>query len=242
MSPTHDLPGNDLPGNGACNDRRNQLFSNDRRKQGRRNFDRRNEDRRNEDRRHLAVALLLATLALLLWNSGRHREATAAPPADASTQSPAPAPVTAPASRPRQPSRSEASLAVGKASPAGTLSFSGGTISAASPTVAEGTASAAPATPSSTLSLLIRAEETTRVSIVADGKPVAQETLIAPAHTFVRARRKIVVKTGNAAGVSFLLNGREIPAQGNEGEVKTYVFDEAGVRIMKQTQTTATDR
>jgi Domain of unknown function (DUF4115) len=239
MSPTHDLPGN-----GASNDRRNQLFSNDRRKQGRRNFDRRNEDRRNEDRRHLAVALLLATLALLLWNSGRHREATAAPPADASTQSPAPAPVTAPASRPRR-FRSEASLAVGKASPAGTLSFgklSGGTISAASPTVAEGTASAAPATPPGTLSLLIRAEETTRVSIVADGKPVAQETLIAPAHTSVRARRKIVVKTGNAAGVSFLLNGREIPAQGNEGEVKTYVFDEAGVRIMKQTQTTATDR
>ena len=240
MSPTHDLPGN-----GASNDRRNQLVSNDRRKQGRRNFDRRNEDRRNEDRRHLAVALLLATLALLLWNSGRHREATAAPPADASTQSPAPAPVTAPASRPRQRSRSEASLAVGKASPAGTLSFgklSGGTISAASPTVAEGTASAAPATPPGKLSLLIRAEETTRVSIVADGKPVAQETLIAPAHTSVRARRKIVVKTGNAAGVSFLLNGREIPAQGNEGEVKTYVFDEAGVRIMKQTQTTATDR
>jgi Domain of unknown function (DUF4115) len=216
MSPTHDLPGNVLPGNGASNDRRNQLFSNDRRKQGRRNFDRRNEDRRNQGRRHLAVYLLLATLALLLWNSGRHREATSAPPADASTQSPAPAPVTAPASRPTQPSRS------------------GGTISAASPTVEEDTASAAPATPPGTLSLLIRAEETTRISIVADGKPVAQETLIAPAHTSVRARREIVVKTRNAAGVSFLLNGREIPAQGNEGEVKTYVFDEAGVRVMKQ--------
>ena len=69
---------------------------------------------------------------------------------------------------------------------------------------------------------------------MADGKPVAQETLIAPAHTSVRARREIVVKTRNAAGVSFLLNGREIPAQGNEGEVKTYVFDETGVRVMKQ--------
>ena len=185
---------------------------------------------------------MLATLALLLWNSGRHREPTAALPADASTRSPAPAPVTAPASRPTRPSHPEVSLAVGKASPAGTLSFgklSGGTISAASPTVAEGTASAAPATPPGTLSLLIRAQETTRISIVADGKPVAQETLIAPAHTSVRARREIVVKTGNAAGVRFLLNDKEIPAQGKEGELRTYVFDKAGVRVMKQTQTTA---
>ena len=143
------------------------------------------------------------TLALLLWNSLRHREPTAAPPADASTQSPAPAPVTAPASRPTQPSRSEASLAAGKASPAGTLSsgkFSGETISAASQ--AESTTGSA-----SKLSLLIRAEETTRVSIVADGKPVAQETLIAPAHTSVRASREIVVKTGNARCRSRILHG-----------------------------------
>jgi cytoskeletal protein RodZ len=255
-----DLPGNDLPRNG--NHPSSHLPNIDRRKQGRRNFDRRNEDRRNEGRRHLAVALLLVTFALLLWNSLRHREPTAAPPAAASTQSPVPDPVTAPASRSAQ-SRSQTSLAVGKASPGGTLSsgkLSGGTISASqaeatagsvvtppsnlprpNPTVAKGnTSAAAPAIPPSKLSLLIRAEETTRVSILADGKPVAQEILIAPAHTFVRASREIVVKTGNAAGVSFLLNGTEIPAQGREGEVKTYVFGKAGVRVIAQTQPSAT--
>lgn len=77
---------------------------------------------------------------------------------------------------------------------------------------------------------------------MADGKPVAAETLIAPAHSSVRASREIVVKTGNAAGVSFLLNGKEIPAEGNDGEVKTYIFDAAGVRVLPQTQPPASNR
>jgi hypothetical protein len=90
-----------------------------------------------------------------------------------------------------------------------------------------------------TFTVLIRAEKTTWVSIVADGKPFAQETLIAPANTSVRATREVIVKTGNAAGVSFLLNGKEIPADGSEGEVRTYVFDAHTVRVVPQTQTPA---
>ena len=78
--------------------------------------------------------------------------------------------------------------------------------------------------------LLIRASETSWVSIVADGKVVAEETLIAPAGTSVRATHQIVVRTGNAAGIGFLLNGKEIPKQGNEGEVKIYTFDATGLR------------
>jgi cytoskeletal protein RodZ len=83
--------------------------------------------------------------------------------------------------------------------------------------------------PLPTFTLLIRAEKTTWVSIVADGKPVAEETLIAPAHTSVRASHEVYVRAGNAAGVSFVLNGKEFPAQGNEGEVKSYVFDATGL-------------
>ncbi len=82
----------------------------------------------------------------------------------------------------------------------------------------------------STFTLLIRAEKTSWVSILADGKPVAEETLIAPAHTSVRATREISVRTGNAAGISFLLNGKEIPAQGDDGEVRLYTFDAQGMK------------
>jgi hypothetical protein len=110
---------------------------------------------------------------------------------------------------------------------------------AGNPPVSKGTAVAAAKAPA-TFTLLIRAEKTTWVSIIADGKPVTQETLIAPAATSVRATGEVVVKIGNAAGVSFELNGKEIPAQGNEGEVKTYVFDATGV--LPQTQSPPTDR
>jgi hypothetical protein len=92
------------------------------------------------------------------------------------------------------------------------------------------------------LTLLIRAEKTTWISLTVDGKPITHETLIAPAHTSVRATREIVVRAGNAAGISFLLNGKEIPAQGSDGEVKTYVFDAAGVHVIPQTQPAATNR
>jgi hypothetical protein len=82
------------------------------------------------------------------------------------------------------------------------------------------------------LTVVIRASENSWISVLADGQVVSEETLIAPAHTSVRARREIVVKAGNAAGVSFLWNGKEVPAQGAEAEVKTFVFDVAGMRVM----------
>lgn len=84
----------------------------------------------------------------------------------------------------------------------------------------------------STFTLLIRAEETSSVSITADGKPVAQETLIAPAGTSVRAAQEIVVRAGNAAGLVFVLNGKTLPRQGQPGEARTFLFDANGVHII----------
>ncbi len=83
-----------------------------------------------------------------------------------------------------------------------------------------------------TLKLVIRATETSSISVVADGQPVSHETLIAPAHTSVRASREITVRIGNAAGVTFLWNGQEIPADGAESEAKTFVFDSNGMRVI----------
>ncbi|MBZ5682479.1 MAG: DUF4115 domain-containing protein [Acidobacteriia bacterium] len=91
--------------------------------------------------------------------------------------------------------------------------------------------------PAPALTLVIRAAENSWISVIADGQQVTQETLIAPAHTSVRAGREIVVKTGNAAGVSFLLNGKEFPPQGNEAEVKTFVFDAQGMNLAPPGQT-----
>jgi len=87
------------------------------------------------------------------------------------------------------------------------------------------------ATPSASLSLVIRAAESSSISVTSDGQLVTQETLIAPANTTVHAEREIVVRISNAAGVTFLWNGKEYPAQGAEAEVKTLVFDHDGMRV-----------
>jgi cytoskeletal protein RodZ len=93
-----------------------------------------------------------------------------------------------------------------------------------------------PAKPAPVLTLLIRATETSWISIMADGQPASRETLIAPAHTSVRASREIVARVGNAAGVTFLWNGKEIPANGAESEVKTFVFDANGMHVVSTAQ------
>ena len=92
--------------------------------------------------------------------------------------------------------------------------------------------------PVANLTLVIRASENSWIAVTADGQPVVQETLIAPAHTSVRASREIVVRAGNAAGITFALNGQEFPSQGAEGEVKTLIFDSTGLRPVATPSTT----
>jgi cytoskeleton protein RodZ len=87
-----------------------------------------------------------------------------------------------------------------------------------------------PTTTAAPLTLVIRASENSWISVTADGQSVRHELLIAPARTSVHAAREIVLKVGNAAGVTFLWNGQELPAQGAEAEVKTLVFDASGMR------------
>jgi cytoskeleton protein RodZ len=100
-------------------------------------------------------------------------------------------------------------------------------------TVGQASSAAMPAAP---MTLVIRATETSWISVTADGQPVSHETLIAPAHTSVRATREIVARIGNAAGITFLWNGQEIPAQGAEAEVKTFIFDASGMHALPPTQ------
>jgi cytoskeletal protein RodZ len=84
--------------------------------------------------------------------------------------------------------------------------------------------------PAASLSLVIRATETSWISVTSDGQLVTQETLIAPANTTIHASHEIVARIGNAAGVTFQWNGQELPAQGAEAEAKTFVFDAQGMR------------
>jgi hypothetical protein len=179
----------------------------------------------------LAAALLLITVTLALWTL-RHRSqaAAASQPAASSHASPVP---TVPALNSKAPSTATPSLTAKHSPPSAAPANLPTAIppdADVNPPVAKPHPRETAAKPPLTFTLLIRADQTSWVLITADGQIVAQETLIAPANTSVRASREIIVRVGNAAGISFLLNGKEIPTQGNPGEVRTFTFDATGMR------------
>ncbi len=65
------------------------------------------------------------------------------------------------------------------------------------------------------------------VRVVADGAVVLEDTLDVGQVRMLEARRSITIRTGNAAGVSLTLNGKELGAMGKIGEVaeRTWVVE-----------------
>ncbi len=202
----------------------------------------------------LAAALVLITLMLAFWTLRRHNQTSAA-------GQPATFPSTAGSQESKPPAIADAASASTKPSPTPAGSTPAGSISQSAnrsprPVAPASTSAAVSAgaeinspvakpplhvvapKPPHAFTLLIRADQTSWVSIFADGQPVAKETLIAPAHTSVRAYRDITVRTGNAAGISFLLDGKEIPVQASPGEVRIFTFDESGLRSSTAAQPT----
>jgi len=82
--------------------------------------------------------------------------------------------------------------------------------------------------------LVIRAAEDSWLSIATDAKSPAEETLTAGQRQSISAARRIVIKAGNVGGLVFVLNGKQLPPQGDFGEVKTLLFDSKGVRLSAQ--------
>jgi cytoskeletal protein RodZ len=76
----------------------------------------------------------------------------------------------------------------------------------------------------------ISAREDCWVSVTADGKEIMQDTLAAASEKSVEARREIVIRAGNVAGLDLFFNGKKLAAQGDFGEVKTLTFDSGGLQ------------
>jgi len=191
----------------------------------------------------LAAVLVLITLALGFW-ALRHRGQPGSGSQPATSQASASLqPLASPAAVLASTSTSPTSTSLPKPQAASHPRAAAPDHTAASPDLDVDQPAAKPQTLSATknlpatFTLVIRAAQTSWVSISADGQPVAEETLIAPANTSVRATREIVVKAGNAAGISFLFNGKEIPGSGDSGEVRTYIFDPSGIRTSATLQT-----
>lgn len=175
----------------------------------------------------VAAVFVAITLVFAIWSLYRHAHSGDKATLPATQVSlPISAPATTITDAPRTPPKpAPAVVADTKPMPSGAATGSDVKSSAASVP-----AHVAKPKPPVTFTLQIRASQTSSVSIMADGQTVAKETLIAPANTSVRAAHEIVVRTGNAGGIRFLLNGKDISASGNEGEARVYTFDASGLR------------
>jgi cytoskeleton protein RodZ len=86
------------------------------------------------------------------------------------------------------------------------------------------------ATSPSTFAVSIKTTDECWIAITADGKEVLQDTLLEGAQETITAEKDIVIRAGNVGALDFEFNGEALPAQGEDGEVKTVVFDTHGLR------------
>jgi len=180
----------------------------------------------------LALALLLIVLAFASW-SYYHR----APQVEKSTNAPAPATeTTAPSGS--APSSGPPSAAP---SPAQTVPASndGKAPSTPIPTT-EKVARSSPVAqaalhgvPSGTFTVLLKGNDGAEqcwVSIVADGQPPFEVTLVAPEQKVIQAKNEVIVKAGSIGALDVFFNGQKVPLQGGYGVVKTLTFHSDGLQ------------
>ena len=194
----------------------------------------------------LVVLVLLACAGAYAWLQRERRPLAAHKPKPAAEQkAPAPGPpATPPSSTPAAEPPSEA--AAGAVQPAPAVesqeaaatpvpaSKSGTVPSAAA--VSEAARPTAPLTadtnPDAPVRVEVVAEEESWVSLSADGKPAFTGVMDAGQSRSVGATRNVLLKIGNAGGVTVRLNGKPIGPLGAEGQVKTFQLTSGGFRIL----------
>jgi cytoskeleton protein RodZ len=192
----------------------------------------------------LALALLLVALALASW-SYYHR----APEVEKSKSG------TSPTAEVASPSTSDANAPSAPTSPrrSASLPENGKGPSSPIPTKDQisakdhGTAQTSPvaqaalheSSASGGFTILLKGNDQSEecwVSIVADGQPPVELTLVAPYEKVIQAKDQVVVKAGSAGAVDIFFNGRKLPAQGDYGTVKTLTFRADGLQPLPPTR------
>jgi cytoskeleton protein RodZ len=87
----------------------------------------------------------------------------------------------------------------------------------------------APAATPGQFTVVVEVREESWVSITADGRTLVSQVLAPGSTQTVRGRKEIIVRTGNAAGVGFLFNGKKLDLAGESGQVKTVTFGPEGI-------------
>jgi cytoskeleton protein RodZ len=88
-------------------------------------------------------------------------------------------------------------------------------------------------TPSTTgtFIVLLKARDDSWISGTVDGAQLPDQLLAASSEKTVSAQQSLTLRAGNIGALDIYFNGQKIPAQGEEGEVKTVAFDAHGLRV-----------
>ena len=182
----------------------------------------------------VVVMLLCSGLyALYAWWQRAHLAVAAhqRPPVAAVQQAPPPTPVEQPPSPAVQPS----TVPTGTQPPAGSPAPAPSTQQPAPPVTAPPAvpvAGAAASRPNAPVRVELTADEPVWVLVRSDGKYSFSGTLNAKESRTVEATSTVVLRLGNAGGVTITLNGKPVGPVGPKGQVRTVQFTSGGFEIV----------
>ena len=187
----------------------------------------------------LVVVVMLVCSGLYAWWQHTRRLAPAheSPPVAAVQPAPPPAPVEQPPSPAVQPSTAP----TGTQPPSGAPVPAPSTEQPAPPAMApgpEGTpppvpvAGASPSNPNAPVRVELTADEPVWVLVRSDGKYFFSGTLGAKESRAFEAASTVLLRLGNAGGVTITLNGKPVGPVGPKGQVRTVQFTSGGFEIV----------
>jgi cytoskeleton protein RodZ len=171
------------------------------------------------------VVVMLVCSAVYAWLQRPKAPVTAqaSPPVSAVQSAPAPAPsVTAPSPSPVEPA----------AAPPQVVEQNPAEQQPAEPGPAPAAARVTPPNPDATVHVEITADEAVWVLARTDGKYAFSSTLEAHTTRTVEGVKDVVLRLGNAGGVTISLNGKPIGPAGPKGQVRTIQFTPGGFQIV----------
>jgi cytoskeleton protein RodZ len=186
----------------------------------------------------LVVAAMLVCSVLYTWWQHTRRLAPAheSPPVAAVQPAPQPAPVAPPPSPADRPSTAPGETQPPSGAPAPAPS----TEQPAPPAKAPGpggtpplpVAGASTSNPNAAVRVELTADEPVWVLVRSDGKYLFSGTLSAKESRTIEAASTVLLRLGNAGGVTITLNGKSVGPVGPKGQVRTVQFTSGGFEIV----------
>jgi cytoskeleton protein RodZ len=182
----------------------------------------------------VVLVMLACSLVYAWWQRSRQSPAenpvaAAAPPPTAAPQQPAPTPppaaapdTTAPTTPENKPASPTAENPVTPAAAA----------PAATTPAVQRTTPLTPPNPNASVRVLITANEATWMLVRTDGKYLFSGTLDANESRTIESNGTVLLRLGNAGGVSVSYNGKDLGAPGPKGQVRTLQFTSGGFQIV----------